>query len=87
MKSSRDNNWDIFENKNNFLKITTRNLSRKTSRKRKLLWAKELTEVMAENKVSWVAELPWNRDSQLSGKKVKGILMKPSSSKQLKIGW
>ena len=87
MENTKDNSCDIFESNNNSFRITTRSQSRKTSRKRKVLWAKDLTEVMGKNKIKSHATSSTNRISGCFERKITGILMKPFTSKQIKIGW
>ena len=86
MENRKDNSCDIFESNNNSFRITTRSQSRETSSKRKVLWAKDLTEVMGENKTKSHASST-NNISGCFERKITEILMKPCTSKQIKIKW
>ena len=61
-----------------------RNLSRKLSKPRRLLWADDITEVLGGGSSNWVS--PISSTPIVSDKKIKGILKKPCSSKQVALG-
>ena len=68
MENIKDNSCDIFESNNNSFRIITRSQSRKTSRKRKVLWAEDLTEVMEKTKWKAMLLLPIESQVALKGK-------------------
>ena len=77
---------EIVIGEKNALSLNThkRNLSWKNNKPRRLLWANELTEVFDDKSSKWSS--PVNSNSDTSEKKIKGILKKPWSSKQVALG-
>ena len=67
-----------------FGRVHKRNISWRYTKPRRLLWADGLAEVIGEDSNKWASQI--NSISESSDKKIKSILKKPCSSKQVALG-
>ena len=65
MNEIEDHFRDLIRNKGYSIKITSRGGSRKTSKTKRLLWAKDLTEVLGESKIKNPSSSLENSNSEI----------------------
>ena len=85
MINETDELKDAFKKRHTSVIITTRNASKRTKNRRRIIWAKDLTEILGEESHMSHAVSPVNSSSERTEWKIKGILKMPKIGKQAKI--
>ena len=85
MTNETDELRDALKKRQTSVLITSRNHSKRAKNRRRIIWAKDLTEILGEDSHMSHAVSPANSSSERTEGKLKGILKMPKIGKQAKI--